>query len=338
MRDSIPSTMKAVMQDTANGRLFLAEVPVPCPSKSQVLVKMAAAPINPSDVSFLKGTYVERPQYPVIPGIEGSGTVVDAGGGLLATMRMGKRVTCSSTPGMGGTWAEYMITAATRVLPIRKSLSLEQGSMLIVNPMTALAFIDIARKGRHKAIVNNAAASVLGQMLIRLCQMEKIPLINIVRSDAQMNMLKSMGTQHVLNSSHKDYEDALGKLANSLNATLYFDAVAGSQTEVFLKVSPANSTVILYANLTGGPVEFEPRLLIQGNKHLESFYLGNWAANRSLVQTLMAARKVQQLAGSLLGSTVRKQYPLTAAQKALDDYTTNMTGGKVLFNMNMLND
>lgn len=326
------------MQDAANGRLFLAEVPVPRPTKGQVLIKMTAAPINPSDVSFVKGSYVEHPQYPVIPGIEGSGTVVDAGGGLLASMRLGKRVTCSSTPGMGGTWAEYMLTAATRVLPLSKNLTLEQGSMLIVNPMTALAFINIARKGRHHAVVNNAAASVLGQMLIRLCKQEKIPLINIVRSENQRTMLKDLGAQYVLNSSENNYEEELGKLVHSLNATIYFDAVAGPQTEVFLKVSPAGSKVVLYANLTGGPVQFEPRLLIQGNKQLESFYLGNWAANRSLVQTLMAARKVQQLAGSLLGSTVRKQYPLAAAQEALDDYTANMTGGKVLFNMDMLYD
>lgn len=333
MKHSIPASMRAVVQSGSGSKLVMAEVPVPRPGKGQVLVKMAAAPINPSDVSFVRGSYVETPKYPLIPGFEGSGTVVASGGGILASLRLDKRVTCSSSPGLGGTWAEYMVTSATRVLPIRQNLSMEQGSMLIVNPMTALAFIEIARRGRHRVMVNNAAASVLGQMLVRLCKQEKINLINIVRNSAQVKLLKEQGAELVLNSSESNFETDFHALVTELGAKLYFDAVAGPQTELLLRLSPPGSSIVLYANLSGGPIQFEPRLLIQGNKKLESFYLGHWTANQSMFQTLKAARKVQKLATNALGSEIRKRYPLEAAQEALDDYSSKMTGGKVLFTL-----
>jgi len=333
MKNTIPKVMKAVSQDRANGSLYLAEVPVPQPSKGEVLVKMTASPINPSDVSFLRGTYVHRPKYPVIPGIEGSGTVIASGGGLLPGLRLGKRVACSSSEGMGGTWAEYMVTSAMRVIPLSKTINMEQGSMLIVNPMTALAFMHIAREGKHKAIVNNAAASVLGQMLVKLCGKEKLPLINIVRRTQQVNLLKAAGAKYVLNSTDKDFEEQLKSLSHELNATLFFDAVTGDQTEKLLSAAPFGSRIIIYSNLTGGPFQAEPRLLIQGNKSIESFYLGIWSLKRSIVQTLKTARQVQALAGNELGSFIKAKYPISQAQVALDGYIENMTGGKVLLTM-----
>lgn len=325
--------MKAVRQDEAGGQLYLAEVPVPKPAKGEVLVRMAAAPFNPSDLSYLQGTLGHQPNYPVIPGIEGSGTVVASGGGLLANFRMGKRVTCSSSDEHGGTWAEYMVTSAMRVIPLKKGLSMEQGSMLIVNPMTALAFINIAHEGKHKAIANNAAASVLGQMLVRLCQKENLPIINIVRRTEQSELLKSIGAKYVLNSTDIDFEEQLKASAHELKATLFLDAVNGDQTEKLVKASPYGSKILLYSNLSGENINVEPRLLIQGSKTIDSFYLGGWAAKRTILQTLKAAKQAQALVGNELASEVRKRYPLSQAQEALEFYSQNMTGGKVLLTM-----
>ena len=333
MKHQIPSKMKVVRQDEAGGKLYITEIPVPKPSKGEVLVKMAAAPFNPSDLSFLRGTYVQKPKYPVIPGIEGSGIVVASGGGLLANIRLGKRVTCSSSEGKGGTWAEYMVTSAMRVIPLQKNLTMEQGSMLIVNPMTALAFLNIAREEKHHAVVNNAAASVLGQMLIKLFHKENILLINIVRRQEQVDLLKSLGATYVLNSSNDDYEEQLTKLTHELNATLLLDAVTGKQTEILVKAAPYGSKILIYSNLTGDKISVEPRLLIQGNKCINSFYLGGWAAKRNVIQTLKSARQAQKLAGNALSSSIRRKYPLEQAQEALEYYTDNMTGGKILLTM-----
>lgn len=326
----VPATMKAVRQDTAGGKLYIDRIPVPQPAKGEVLVKMAASPINPSDLSALQGTYVGKPIYPLTPGIEGSGMVVSSGGGVLANMRVGKRVTCSSSEGNGGTWAEYMVTSAMRVIPLSKEVDMEQGAMLIVNPMTALAFINIAKEGKHKSIVNNAAASVLGQMLIRLCDRENIDLINIVRREEQVQLLKSLGAKHVLNSSDINFEENLSSLSKKLDASLFFDAVAGTDTQKLVDNSPYGSKIVLYANLSNSNMEISPRSLIQNARTISSFYLGGWSKSRSILQSLSAAKKVQKLVKTDLSSTIQKRFSLNEAQEAWDFYLENMTGGKTL--------
>src|SRR5215470_8583072 len=122
---SIPSTMRAVevrAYDDKPESIFVAEIPVPRPAAGEVLVRMAAAPINPSDVSFINGLYGVKKPLPAIPGFEGSGTVVATGGGLMGRFLMGKRVAChAAAPNVaGGTWAEYLATPANFCVPLRK--------------------------------------------------------------------------------------------------------------------------------------------------------------------------------------------------------------------------
>ena len=114
-----------------------------------------------------------------------------------------------------------------RTVPLPSGISMEQGSMLLVNPMTAMAFIEMARAGRHRALVNNAAASSLGKMLIRLTQRYSIQLISIVRREEQVRELRDLGAAHVLNSTGESFEEDLKKLAHQLNASLFLDAVNG---------------------------------------------------------------------------------------------------------------
>lgn len=329
----LPDKMLSVRQDKPGGRLYVAEVEVPKPSKGEVLVRMAYSPINPSDLSFLKGTYVERPNYPLTPGIEGSGMVVASGKGLFAQMRLGKRVTCTSLPGKGGAWAEYMLTSAMKVIPVNKKIDLVKASMLIVNPMTALAFIDIAKKGKHRAIVNTAAASVLGQMMMKLCLTNNIPLINLVRRNEQVELLKSLGAQYVINTSDNQWENNLAKLSEDLNATLFLDALAGEMTTKLSEISPKGSTIMVYANLSGNSFSINARTLLQGDKTISNFYLGNWAKKQSLLKNLSTARKAQMLVGAELKSEIRHIYNLNEINEALDDYTGEMTGGKVLLKL-----
>ena len=170
---TIPATMRAIELrsfERTPESLVVVEKPVPRAGKGQVLVKMAAAPINPSDLAFLRGLYGLKKSLPVVPGLEGSGVVVAAGGGLRARVLMGRRVACSAPPGGDGTWAEYMVTSAAVCFPLGKKVSLEQGAMSLVNPLTAWALMDLARRGGHRAVVQTAAASALGRMILRLAQ------------------------------------------------------------------------------------------------------------------------------------------------------------------------
>ena len=321
--------MLAARQKEPGGPLSLEEVDLPRPKKGEVLVKMDSSPINPSDLALLSGGYLAR-SYPFTPGLEGSGRVVRSGGGILAQLRMGKRVACSPTSGADGCWAEYMVTSATHCAPLPRNISLEQGSMMLVNPMTAMAFILLARKGKHRAMVNNAAASSLGKMLIRICLLKKIPLINIVRKKEQIGELKNLGATYVLNSSDENFETELKHVAAELNATLFLDAVTGSQTSLLLRAAPAGTTLVAYARLSGEDMAIDPGYLIRENKRIIPFQLGNWLQEKNLVFKLKFISRVKHYLGQELASHIRHSTPLAKTESALADYRQNMSLGKII--------
>ncbi|MCD4770196.1 MAG: zinc-binding dehydrogenase [Bacteroidales bacterium] len=322
--------MKALFQDEPGGKLFYREVDIPVPGKGEVLVKMEASPINFSDLSLLQGTFSTKPQYPVIPGIEGSGRVISSGGGLIARMRAGKRVACTATTGRGGTWADYMITSATNCIPLNSKIDYEQGSMLIVNPMTALAFIDIARRGNHKAIVNNAAASAIGRMLVRLSSRYGISLINIVRREEQINILKGEGAEIIINSNDPGYEQSLSELTHKHQATLVLDAIGGSQTETLIKTAPDNSTIILYAKLSEEPISLDSRLIVQSKKKIEGFLLPLWTHDKSMLQLLRYIGLLKKFIDNDFRSVIQARFPRENINDAINYYRKNMSGGKVI--------
>jgi len=322
--------MKALMQENPGNELFLAEVPIPEPGPGEVLIKMYFSPVNPSDLSLLQGTYAASPQYPVIPGIEGSGIVVQSGKGLIAALRKGKRVACTASENKGGTWAEFMVTSANRTIPLNKKIDDEQGAMLLVNPLTALSFIEIALKSKQPAIVNNAAASSLGKMLIYLCNRYDITLLNIVTRESQRNTIKEHGAEYVLISSSPDFEKELSFWSEKLNARLFFDAVGGEQTEIMLKTSPPGSTIVSYAKLSEQNASIDPRLLIQQNKKILGFSLGNYVSEKTLLQNLRSTGKVKKLLSDHIRINISARYSFNRINEALDYYRRNMSAGKVL--------
>ncbi len=135
--------MRAVVAGGNNGLPAMQQMPVPVPGPGEVLVRMEAAPINPSDIGFLNGGYGGK-TTPRIPGFEGSGTVVAAGPGILPRMLLGRRVACSAATA-GGSWAEYLAARASLCVPLPAAMSFEQGATMLVNPLTALALMSIAR-------------------------------------------------------------------------------------------------------------------------------------------------------------------------------------------------
>jgi NADPH:quinone reductase-like Zn-dependent oxidoreductase len=329
MNPSLPATMQAVQQDQPNGPLVYRQVPLPRPGAGQVLVRMAAAPINPSDLGALGGnTYGTERRYPFTPGIEGSGTVVAAGAGLLPRLLVGRRVACSSLA--AGTWAEYMLTSAQLCAPLNGSVNQEQGSMLLVNPLSAIAIFDIARRGRHRAIVSTAAASALGQMLLALGVRRHVPVIHIVRRQEQVDLVRQRGGEYALDSSRPTFRDELREAAGKLRATLLLDAIGGSLTQQLAEAAPYGSTLLLYSRLSDQDCVINPVNALTKNLTFQGWFLANWVREQNLLQVLRLNQQAQSLLKSDLGSMVQKRFPLAAAQQALDTYTHNMTAGKVL--------
>ena len=294
-----------------------------------MLVKVAASSINPSDLSFMEGLYGFRKPTPVVPGFEGAGIVVAVGGGVDGRLN-GIRVACISQAEGDGVWAEYMVTSTSLALPLDKAVSLDQGAMSVVNPLTAIALLDIAKEGGHKFIVNTAAASALGQMMNRLGALEGIQVINIIRRDGQRELLERQGATMILNSSEPDFGQQLRVLCRQYQVRLAFDAIAGSITRQLLEAMPADSKVTVYGGLSFQPAQALPGHLIFQGKIVDGFWLTSWLRKKSRSQSQRIWQRAQKLLPAELKSEVRARYPLQDAKKAALDYQEQMTGGKVL--------
>jgi NADPH:quinone reductase-like Zn-dependent oxidoreductase len=329
----VPDQMTAVVLDSYSGfeALRVEQRPVPKPGADEVLVKVAASPINPSDLAFLDGEYGFKNPPPVVPGGEGSGTVVAVGPGMAGRYFLGKRVACLSQGNGSGMWAEYVVTSAKGgALPLAKSVSLEQGAMSMINPLTASAFLEIAKKGGHKTIVLTAAASALGQMVNRLGRSEGVQIINVVRRDAQVELLKEQGATIILNSSEADFDQQLHEACQQHDAHLAFDAVAGQMTLQLLDALPEHSKVTVYSCLSYEATQAGADHLIFEDKAVDGFWMGPWINNKNLIQILMLWRRAQKLMANELKSKIRARYPLQEAQKAVQEYLSQMTAGKIL--------
>jgi NADPH:quinone reductase-like Zn-dependent oxidoreductase len=242
---------------TKGGKLELSleQVTLDPPGEGEVIVRVEAAPINPSDLGLLlgplmspvdpatavKGGTADRPTLTLdiaperMPGLaarvdqsmpvgnEGAGTVVQAGPG--AEQLMGKIV------GMlgGAMYTQYRKLPMKDVVPLKDGQTAADGASMFVNPLTALGFVETMRMEGHKAIVHTAAASNLGQMLNRICIADGIPLVNIVRSDEQAKILRDLGAEHVVDSSKPDFRDALTAAIKATGATIAFDAIGGGK-------------------------------------------------------------------------------------------------------------
>jgi NADPH2:quinone reductase len=231
--------------------LEIAEVPEPGPT--QVLLRVEAAPINPSDLGLLlAGADVSAaivsgpPDRPVVTaplpaaamramagrvgipmqvGNEGAGTVVATGSSAAAQALLGKTVAAAG----GGMYAQYRCVDVTLCLELPAGTLPADGASSFVNPMTALGMVETMRRENHVALVHTAAASNLGQMLNRLCIDEHIPLVNIVRRPEHVDLLRSAGAAYVCNSAAADFMADLTAALKETKATLGFDAVGGGR-------------------------------------------------------------------------------------------------------------
>jgi NADPH:quinone reductase-like Zn-dependent oxidoreductase len=233
--------------------LYLADLPIATPKDHEVVVKVQATPINPSDLGLMVGAAdvtsaraIERAGLPGIAmnvpeagmrfmagrigqalpiGNEGCGVVVAAGASPEAQALMGKTVALIG----GEIYAEYRCLAAQMCMPLPDGTAPEDGASCFVNPLTSLGFVETMKLEGYKAIVHAAAASNLGQMLVKICKADGIPLVNIVRSEEQVALLKGIGAEIVLNSNDEDFVEKLTAAIAETEAFLGFDPIGGGK-------------------------------------------------------------------------------------------------------------
>ena len=243
--------MHSTVTEAGELRLELKEQVTPEPNADQVLVRVEATPINPSDLGVMFGftdmsaatstgtggdTVLAAPVseqgmrvmkarvgQALAVGNEGAGTVVATGDSDAAKSLDGKIVAIAG----GQMYGQYRCIEAASCLPLLEGHTAKDGASSFVNPMTVLSMIETMRMENHTALVHTAAASNLGQMLNRICQAEGIDLVNIVRKDEQVALLKAMGAKYVINSSADNFMADLTDAIHETGATLAFDATGG---------------------------------------------------------------------------------------------------------------
>ena len=320
----------------SSARIKIVEKPLPILKKGQVLVKMLASPVNPSDLVHLLGKYGVAPVENAFVGFEGVGIVVQSNAGIYGKWLVGKRVALSAQPGIDGLWAEYAVTKANYCLPVHKSIPDTQDATLIVNQCTAVCLVDRAILLGAKAIVLNAAASQVGKGVIRYAQMRGIKVIATVRSEQNIIPLRQLGAEHVLLTTDEDFQSELKDICHQLHASVFLDAVAADDTPLVLRAMPKGSSAIVYGRLTethdpiGG--RFAVSDVIFRDIRIEGFWLATHIAKASALSVLLLSRKVQKLfMEGVFNTDIFAITDFNAFPEALDHYAQHKSDGKVIF-------
>jgi NADPH2:quinone reductase len=286
--------LRSLVTSQGTLELSLHDVPVPSPAANEVVVRVEASPINPSDLGVLipgadmsTATVSGTPEHPVVTaplgegalaglsarvdkslpvGNEGAGTVVAAGSSSAAQALLGKTVGIAG----GGMYTQYRAVDASACLVLPDGATAKDGASSFVNPLTALGMLETMRQEGHSALVHTAAASNLGQMLVKLCSADGVPLVNVVRKTDQEELLRSLGAEHVCNSSAPSFSADLVEALTATSATIAFDATGGgtlasdilngmeqaasaTATEYSRYGSAVHKQVYLYGGLDTGP-------------------------------------------------------------------------------------
>jgi NADPH:quinone reductase-like Zn-dependent oxidoreductase len=245
--------LRSLIKKSGDLEISLVSVPTPEPAADEVVVRVEAAPINPSDLGLLIGAAdmttaksSGTKEAPVVTakvpqaamsamsgrldesmpvGNEGAGVVIKTGSSEAAKALMGKTVAMIG----GAMYSQYRCLKVNECLPLPAGATAAEGASCFVNPLTALGMTETMRREGHKALVHTAAASNLGQMLNKICIKDGIGLVNIVRSQQQADILRKIGAKHVVDSTAPAFMDELTNALVKTGATLAFDAIGGGK-------------------------------------------------------------------------------------------------------------
>jgi NADPH2:quinone reductase len=376
MTADLPDTaleLRSLVTSRGTLELSLHDVPVPVPGDDEVLVRVEASPINPSDLGVLTAgadlstaTVTGTPERPVVTasmgavaglsaridkslpvGNEGAGTVVAAGSSPAAQTLLGTTVGIAG----GGMYSQYRVVDARACLVLPEGATAKDGASSFVNPLTALGMVETMRREGHSALVHTAAASNLGQMLVKLCLADGIPLVNIVRKPDQEQLLRSLGAVHVCNSGSPSFTADLISALTATSATLGFDATGGgtlasqilgametaassTATEYSRYGSAVHKQVYIYGGLDTGPT------VLTRNFGM-AWGLGGWLLTPFLAsagaETIgrLRARVAAELT-TTFASTYTREVSLAGmlAPEAFNAYDKRATGEKFLVTPN----
>ena len=367
--------LRSLIKSSGELEISLLTVTTPEPTADEVVVRVEATPINPSDLGLLTGAAdmttanaSGTSEHPVITakvpeagmkamasrldesmavGNEGAGVVIKTGASDAAKALMGRTVAMIG----GAMYTQYRCLKVNECLPLPAGTTPAEGASCFVNPLTALGMTETMRREGHKALVHTAAASNLGQMLNRICLKDGIPLVNIVRSTEQADILRKIGAKHVVDSSSPGFIDDLTAALTESGATLAFDAIGGGRlagqiltcmetainkhAKVYSRYgSNVHKQIYLYGSLDPRPVELNRAFGM-------AWGVGGWLLFPFLMKIGQAegARLRQRVVDELKTTFASHYTQVVSLQEALQPshiavYAKRATGEKYLINPN----
>jgi NADPH:quinone reductase-like Zn-dependent oxidoreductase len=309
--------------------LQVREVPVPEPKRGEVRVRMLASPINPSDLLMIRGQYGRQPPLPATPGFEGVG-VVEAGSGLLARRVMGRRVAVLNSA--TGNWQEHVVIPARQAIPVSSALTDEQAATFFVNPASALVMTRyVLRIPAGAWLLQTAAGSALGRMVIRLGRMYGFRTLNVVRRREQADELLKAGGNAVVVSPEEPLDRRVMDLTEGKGVPCAIDAVGGATGSEVIGTLARGGRLLVYGTLAGEPLTIDPRVLLVGQKSIAGFWLSEWVRDQGVLTMLGLVRRINKLMkAGVLGSDVGATFPLDEVRAAVRLAAQPGRQGKVL--------
>lgn len=303
--------------------IAIHDVEAPRLGPGEARVSMAFAPINPADLLLVTGRHVYRPELPSPIGIEGSGTIVEVGAGVDGAL-VGRKVALP----FGGTWSQEIVLAAAELLVLPDQVDMEQAAMFSVNPFTVLGLLDGLAPGA--VVLQNAAASAVGKLVIRLARRRGLTTINVVRRQEQVDELKSLGADVVL-VGDTDLAERVRPHGPVVRA---LDAVAGEGSRALFSAVADGGTLLVYGLLS------DDRVILPANELVFRDVTVKGYSRLRVLRSFSAEKRkaiVDELVGALaeghLTTAIDATIPLSRIDDALTAHAREGRGGKVMLDL-----
>lgn len=312
--------------------LAVEERPPPEPGQGEVRVRILATPVNPSDLLYVRGHYAGvEAHFPAPVGFEGVG-IVDTLGPQVQGAVLGQRVVVMNS--MGGNWAEHSVVSAHDLIPVPDEISDEQAASFMINPASAILMVRrILAVPRGEWLLQSAAGSELGRMIIRLAKHDGIRTVNVVRRHEAVAELERLGADAVIVSTDGPIDEQVRGIVGSEGVKYAIDPVIGETGTQMYKALNEDGRMLLYGSLTSQPmlVGDDPRYILAGRRVLEVYWLGYWlprldeTARRRLVEDIVAL-----LRDGILETSPGRKFPLDEIGAAVTQAESKDRQGKVL--------
>jgi NADPH:quinone reductase len=308
--------------------LRVEDLPQPEPAANQVLVRLRARPVNPSDLLTVRGLYGALPVLPATPGLEGMGEVSAVGEGVT-NLRPGQRVIPLGVP---GTWQEYIVAPSAQLIPVPDSISDQTAAQFVVNPLTAwiMTVEELALKP-GEWLLQTAAGSTLGRVVLQIARLRGFKTINVVRRREQVEELKALGADECICTADEDILERVKEITGKAGLTKAIDAVGGETGAAVMNAMGRGGVMLVYGLLSMKPMPIDGGRMIFTTSTLRGFWLGEWLRSAPPErQQAVTTEMLRSMASNEIVPPVEAEYPLADVLSAIKHAERPGRSGKVL--------